>query len=105
MRKRMREKTLYLSEKENEMLMKKSNKLGLSQSEYIRVLLNDYTPIKIDENILSKHKENFKMIGNGLNAVARDTNRYGFVNEHDLNRYLLWLNDVCEDIKFNLDID
>lgn len=105
MRKRMREKTLYLSEKENEMLMKKSNKLGLSQSEYIRVLLNDYTPIKIDENILSKHKEDFKMIGNGLNAVARDANRYGFVNKHDLNRYLLWLNDVCEDIKFNLDID
>lgn len=105
MRKRMREKTLYLSEKENEILMKKSNKLGLSQSEYIRGLLNDYTPIKIDENILSKHKEDFKMIGNGLNAVARDAHRYGFVNKQDLNRYLLWLNDVCEDIKFNLDID
>lgn len=105
MRKRMREKTLYLSEKENEMLMKKSNKLGLSQSEYIRGLLNDYTPIKIDENILSKHKEDFKMIGNGLNAVSRDAHRYGFVNEHDLNRYLLWLNDVCENIKSNLDID
>lgn len=105
MRKRMREKTLYLSEKENEILMKKSNKLGLSQSKYIRGLLNDYTSIKIDESILSKHREDFKMLGNGLNIVARDANRYGFVNEYDLNRYLLWLNDVCEDIKFNLDID
>lgn len=45
------------------------------------------------------------MIGNGLNAVSRDTHRYGFINERDLNRYLLWLNDICEDIKFNLDIN
>lgn len=104
MRKRMIEKTLYLSEKENEILMKKCNKLGLSQSEYIRGLLNDYTPIKIDGNILSKHKEDFKMIGNGLNAVARDAHRYGFVNEHDLNHYLSWLNDVIDEIKFDLDI-
>ena len=52
----MREKTLYLSEKENEILIKKSNKLGLSQSEYIRGLLKDYTPIKIDGNILSKQR-------------------------------------------------
>ena len=104
MRKRMKEKTLYLSEKENEILMKKCNKLGLSQSEYIRGLLNDYTPIKIDENILSKHKENFKMIGNGLNAVTRDVHRYGFINERDLNHYLSWLNDVINEIKFDLDI-
>ncbi len=105
MRKRMREKTLYLSEEENEILTKKSNKLGLSKSEYIRQLITNYVPIKTDINILSKHEQDFKMIGNGLNAVTRDAHRYGFINERDLNCYLLWLNDVCEDIKFNLDIN
>ncbi len=105
MRKRMREKTLYLSEEENEILTKKSNKLGLSKSEYIRQLITNFVPIKTDSNILSKHEQDFKMIGNGLNAVTRDAHRYGFINERDLNRYLLWLNDVCEDIKFNLDIN
>lgn len=34
--KKMKEKTLYLSEQENEILNKKCNKLGLSKSEYIR---------------------------------------------------------------------
>lgn len=101
MRKRMREKTLYLSEEENEILTKKSNKLGLSKSEYIRQLITNYVPIKTDINILSKHEQDFKMIGNGLNAVTRDAHRYGFINEHDLNRHLLWLNDVCEDIDIN----
>ncbi len=105
MRKRMKEKTLYLSEKENEILIKKCNKLGLSISEYIRQLINDYTPIKIDINILSKHKEDFKMIGNGLNAVTRDAHRYGFINEQDLNHYLSWLNDVIDEIKFDLNIN
>lgn len=104
MRKRMKEKTLYLSEKENEILIKKCNKFGLSISEYIRQLINDYTPIKIDINNISKYKEDFRMIGNGLNAVARDTHRYGFINERDLNHYLSWLNDVIEEIKFDLNI-
>lgn len=104
MRKRMRAKTLYLSEQENEILTKKCNKLGLSKSEYIRQLINNYIPIKTDINILSKHEQDFKMIGNGLNAVARDANRYGFVNERDLKRYLAWINEVIDDIKFNLDI-
>lgn len=105
MRKRMREKTLYLSKKENEILTKKCNKLGLSKSEYIRQLITDYVPIKTDINILSKHEKDFKMIVNGLNAVTRDAHRYGFINERDLNHYLSWLNDILEDIKFNLDID
>lgn len=105
MRKRMKEKTLYLSEQENGILIKKCNKLELSVSEYIRQLINNYTPIKIDINILSKHKEDFKMIGNGLNAVTRDAHRYGFINERDLNHYLTWLNDVIDEIKFDLDIE
>ena len=86
-------------------LAQKCNKLGLSISEYIRQLINDYTPIKIDINIISKHKEDFRMIGNGLNAVARDTHRYGFINECDLNHYSTWLNDVIDEIKFDLEIN
>lgn len=78
----------YLSEKENEILIKKFNKLGLSRSEYIKQVINDYTPIKIDISILSKHKEDFKMIDNGLNAAVRDTDRYEFINECALNHYL-----------------
>ena len=105
MRKRMKEKTLYLSEKENEILIKKCNKLGLSKSEYIRQSMNDYTPIKIDVDILSKRKEDLKMIGNGLNAISRGAHRYGFINERNLNHYLSWLNDVMDEIKFDLDIN
>lgn len=51
----MKEKTIYLSEKENEILTKKCEKLKLSKSEYIRQLINNYQPLSPDINILTKH--------------------------------------------------
>ena len=79
--------------------------MNLSKSDYIRKLIKEYTPIKADMSILEKHRDEFKMIGNGLNTIARDAHRYGYIKEHDLNHYLTWLNDICDDIKFNLNIE
>ena len=45
------------------------------------------------------------MIGNGLNTIARDAHRYSYIKERDLNHYLTWLNDIYDDIKFNLNIE
>ena len=105
MRKRKIEKTLYLSEEENKILEEKCKKLNLSKSDYIRKLIKEYTPVKADMSILEKHHDEFKMIGNGLNDIARDAHRYGYIKERDLNHYLTWLNDICDDIKFNLNIE
>ncbi len=104
MRKRIIEKTLYLSEKENTILEEKCKRLNLNKSEYIRKLISEFNPINVEIDILSRHREEFKMIGNGFNAIVRDAHRYEFINKRDLNHYLTWLNDISNDIKFNLDI-
>lgn len=105
MRKRMNQMTIYLSKEENQKLKKLAKKYNGNESEALRRLLLDVKPIKPDVSILTRHSEDFKMIGSGLNAVARDTHRYGFVNERDLAHYLNWLADVIDDIKFNLDLE
>lgn len=105
MRKRKIEKTLYLSEEENKILEEKCKKLNLSNSDYIRKLIKEYTPIKADMTILEKHHDEFKIIENELNTIARYAHRYCYIKERDLNHYLTWLNDICDDIKFNLDIE
>ena len=105
MRKRMNQMTIYLSKEENQKIKKLAKKYNGNESEALGRLLLDVKPIKPDVSILTRHSEVFKMIGNGLNAVARDTHRYGFVNERDLAHYLNWLEDVIDDIKFNLDLE
>lgn len=102
MRKRMKQITIYLSEREKQELKKLAKKYDANESETIRRLIVDTKVIRPDMNILERHHEDFKMIGNGLNAVARDTHRYGFVNQRDLTHYLNWLDDVIDDIKSNL---
>lgn len=104
MRKRMKQMTIYLSEKEKQELKKLAKKYDGNESEAIRRLIVNTKLNKPDMNILERHREDFKMIGNGLNAVARDTHRYGFINERNLTHYLNWLDDVTDDIKFNLDL-
>lgn len=104
MRKRMKQMTIYLSEKEKQELKKLAKKYDGNESEAIRRLIVNTKVNKPDMNILERHREDFKMIGNGLNAVARDIHRYGFINERDLTHYLNWLDDVTDDIKFNLDL-
>ena len=101
----MIEKTLYLSEEENKILEEKCKKLNLNKSEYIRKLIREFNPTNVEIDILSRHSEEFKMIGNGFNAVVRDAHRYEFINKRNLNHYLTWLNNISDDIKFNLDIE
>ena len=104
MRKRMKQMTIYLSEKEKQELKKLAKKYDGNESEAIRRLIVNTKLNKPDMNILERHREDFKMIGNGVNAVAIDTHRYGFINERNLTHYLNWLDDVTDDIKFNLDL-
>ena len=96
--------TIYLSEKEKQELKKLAKKYDGNESEAIRRLIVNTKLNKPDMNILERHREDFKMIGNGVNAVAIDTHRYGFINERNLTHYLNWLDDVTDDIKFNLDL-
>lgn len=104
MRKRMNQRTIYLSEEENRKLKMLAKKYNGNESEAIRKLITDTKVIKPDMNILERHREDWKLIGNGLNAVARDSYRYGFVNERDLEYYINWLNNVIDDIRFNLEL-
>ena len=48
MRKRLLEKSLYLSKEEKRLLQEKYKSLILNQSECIRVLINTYEPEKYD---------------------------------------------------------
>lgn len=102
MRKRNIEKTLYLSEKEYEMLNKKCQELGLTKSEYIRQLVNNYQPTKPNVEILEKHKDGLDKIGNSLNYLIRRAYYDGYLDEASVNRQLEHLDYIIDDIKYNL---
>ncbi len=71
MRKRFKEQTLYLSEKENKILLERAKKENLSVSEFLRKLIRDFQPTSPDINIIAKYTPALKQIGNALNNITR----------------------------------
>lgn len=105
MRKRMREKTFYLSEKEYKKLKSRSEKLKMNQSEFIRELINNYTPIKIDIEILTNQSDWMKSIGIGLYNLTKEMYRYNYINELKYKHIVSDLNLLMKDITEQLFIE
>ena len=103
MRKRFKEKTLYLSEKENKILLERAKKENLSVSEFLRKLIRDFQPTSPDINIIAKHTPALKQIGNDLNRITRRAYMIGYVDERSLKIQLEHLDFIVDDIKFNLE--
>ena len=94
MRKRMIAKTLYLSQEENEMLNKKCRELNITYSNYIRKLINDYEPKKIDINTLNNYIEKINNINNGIIDLTNQLYKYGYIDEYKLKYYFSKINEI-----------
>ena len=99
MRKRMLAKTLYLSNEENEILNKKCRELNITYSDYIRKLINDYEPKKIDINTLNNYIDKINIINNGIIDLTHTFYKYGYVDEYKLKYYFSKINEI---INFNI---
>lgn len=62
MRKRNIKINVFLNEDEKQMLVEKSNKAKLSQSDFIRKLINDYTNDDVIKNNLEKKLQLLKIV-------------------------------------------
>ena len=99
MRKRNCKINVYLNENENKILKEKSNKIKLSQSEFIRHLIFDYS----ENNLSNEDIENIsKNILEGVNDLVKLKNRlnhFGFVQDEEflnskMNELNKWINKL-----------
>ena len=81
MRQRDIKKTIYFSEKECKQLQKNAKKLKLSQSEYLRSLIMNYTPKEVpDKKLMNEIINELKYFGKVFNEIARQANYYNYIN-------------------------
>ena len=85
MAKRYIEKHIRLSEKEDDILRRKAEKLNVSVCEYIRRMAVNGNILKYD--ILSLHDDliGFRMVGNELNSITKEINTYRTISEKNIN--------------------
>lgn len=85
MAKRNIEKHIRLSEKEDDILRRKAEKLNVSVCEYIRRSAVNGNILRYD--ILSLHDNliSFRMVGIELNAIAKEINTYRTISEKNIN--------------------
>lgn len=105
MAKRNIEKHIRLSEKEDDILRRKAEKLNVSVCEYIRrVAVNGeilrYDLLSLHDNLIS-----FRMVGTEMNSIAKEINIHRTISENNikaLNAQLDFLENYTE--KFRIPI-
>lgn len=85
MAKRYIEKHIRLNEKKDDILRRKAAKSNVSICEYIRRMAVNGNILKYD--ILSLHDDliSFRMVGNELNAIAKEINTYRTISVKNIN--------------------
>lgn len=95
MRERDIKKVFYFNEKENKRFKKNVLKSSLSESNYLRSLIMNYEPKKLpSEKVLSEIIDELKPVGKLLNEVAREANRFDFINVRYYRRAIEKLNEI-----------
>ena len=87
---------------EYELLKEKCKELNLNHSEYFRHSINGFIP---DRNLMVKVMQiifELKKIGVNINQVAKYANQTGIINEIVLRDLINDLNDVINDLSFNI---
>ena len=85
MAKRNIEKHIRFSEKEDDILRRKAEKLNISVCEYIRRMAVNGNILKYD--LLSLHDDliSFRMVGTELNAITKKINTHRTISENDIS--------------------
>ena len=84
MRKRNIKINVFLDEEEKQMLVEKSNKAKLSQSDFIRRLINDYTNDDVIKNNLEKKLHLLKIVED-LSLLKKQMD---FLNYSDYSNFI-----------------
>ena len=84
MRKRNIKINVFLNEDEKQMLVEKSNKAKLSQSDFIRKLINDYTNDDVIKNNLEKKLHLLKIVED-LSLLKKQMD---FLNYSDYSNFI-----------------
>lgn len=84
MRKRNIKINVFLNENEKQMLVEKSNKAKLSQSDFIRKLINDYTNDDVIKNNLEKKLQLLKIVED-LSLLKKQMD---FLNYSDYSNFI-----------------
>ena len=79
------EKHIRLSEKEDDILRRKAEKLNVSVCEYIRRMAVNGKILRYD--ILSLHDDliSFRIVGTELNAIAKEINTHRTISAKNIN--------------------
>ena len=85
MRKRNIKINVFLNEDEKRMLVEKSNKARLSQSDFIRKLINDYTNDDVIKNNLEEEKVQLLKIIKDLSLLKKQMD---FLNYSDYSNFI-----------------
>ena len=102
MRKRNIKINVFLNEDEKRMLVEKSNKAKLSQSDFIRKLINDYTNDDVIKNNLEKKLQLLKIVED-LSLLKKQMD---FLNYSDYSNFIAKqirdINNIINRLKNNL---
>ena len=98
---RVREKqiTFWMTYDEYYNLKGKADKVGLSVSELIRELTNNYEPREKPPEQFYEAIKQIRAVGNSLNQLARKANALGFIDELQYKKNVDTLNGFILDIK------
>ena len=99
MRNRTIKKQFWLNESEDKLLKEKSKKAGLSEAEFIRSFIKGYKlKEKPDENFYYVLQD-LRKIGTNINQLARNANRYGYIDVQKYNIDFQKIADFIIDIQ------
>ena len=99
MRKRSKQKTLYLSEKEYKAMKQKVKKLKLSSdSELIRNLIAENEPLHAPDDEFYRVMKQFEGPAIALNRLTRNFHRNGWLEEKDYKSITKYLNELMTEV-------
>ena len=86
MRKRPIKKAVYLNNNELKLLKKRSYDVGLTESDYLRALINNVIPREKPDKEFYSEIKNLRLIGNNLNQLTKYANTTGILRERDIQK-------------------
>jgi hypothetical protein len=89
----------WLNEEENKKLKENAKKVGLTESSYVRNLINGYKPKEQPNELFYEMLKQLKGIGINLNQIAKKANALDFIDVPHYERTCRKLNEFIEKIK------
>lgn len=99
MRKRDIRAQVWLNEAESQRLRDKAKRTGLSQENYLRSLINGYTPKELPPIDFFKMMRELRAIGGNINQLAVKANATGYVDETGFEREAAYLRRTILEIQ------